>query len=270
MLLLSATAAPRAQVPDRQAALPVPDGRAIMTRADEALHYAGHDMRAKVRMELGSDKTATRYRVMTLLRFSAAPGGEQRYLLYFHEPGDARRMACLVYKHVGTPDERWMYVPVTGRVQRVQSPDRSSFLGSDFVREEFSGRDVDADEHRLVGRQPLEGRDCYVVVSVPRRHEEFARSISWIDAERFLPLKQEFWNHRGILTRVLTYGRVENFPSRGEPRNVHACAREWTARNVLAGHWTRIELDSVVYDIGLKESDFVQARLLMQLGDWLP
>ncbi len=249
---------------------PMPDARTIMLRADEALHYAGHDMRAKVRMELGSGETATRFRTMTMLRWNAAPGGEQRYLLYFHQPGDARRMSCMVYKHVGTADERWMYVPVMGHVQRVQSPDRSSFLGSDFVREEFSGRDVDADTHRLVGRERLNERDCYVVESVPRKSEEFARCVSWIDAEGYLPLQQEFWNRRGVLTRVLTYARVETFPSRTDPRINHPCAREWTARNVLSGHWTRIDLDSIVYDIGLKESDFVQSHLLVQPGDWLP
>ena len=263
-------AAARAPVPHGQAPSPELDGRAIMARADETLHYAGHDMRAKVRMELGSRERAARYRVMTMLRWNASPGGDQKYLLYFHEPGDARRMACMVYKHVGTADERWMYVPVTGRIQRMQSPDRSSFLGSDFMREDFSGRDVDADTHRLVARERLDDRECFVVESTPRKPEEFARSISWIDTERFLPLKQEFWNQRGVLARVLTYRRVESFPSHGESRTGHVCAREWTARNVAAGHWTRIELDSVVYDVGLKESDFVQSRLLMQPGDWLP
>ena len=248
----------------------MPDAHTIMVRADEALHYAGRDMRATVRMSLGSGETATRYRTMTMLRWNAGPGGEQRYLLYFHKPGDARRMSCMVYKHVGAADERWMYVPVTGHVQRVQSPDRSSFLGSDFMREEFTGRDVDADTHRLVGRERRDDRDCYVVESVPRKPEEFARCVSWIDTELYLPVQQEFWSHRGILTRVITYGRVETSPSRRDPRAGHACAREWTARNVISGHWTRIELDSVVYDLGLKETDFVQARLLVQPGDWLP
>ena len=271
-LLVAALGAARAPTHDDRmpSPSPTPDAQTIMLRADEALHYAGHDMRAKVRMELGSSETPSRLRVMTLLRWNAAPGGEQRYLLYFHKPGDARRMSCMVYKHVGTTDERWMYVPVTGRVQRVLSPDRSSFLGSEFVREEFSGRDVDADTHRLVGRERLNERDCYVVESVPRKPEEFARCVSWIDAERYLPVRQEFWNHRGVLTRVLTYGRVETFPSHSEPRISHPCAREWMARNVISGHWTRIEFDSVAYDIGLKESDFVQSHLLVQPGDWLP
>ena len=273
LLLAAAGAAPpsASHAPgDGQAASTTPDGRAVMARMDEALHYAGRDMKAKVRMELGSTGQPTRYRVMTMLRSSETPGGDERYLLYFHEPGDARRMACLVYKHANAPDERWMYVPVTGRIQRVQSPDRSSFLGSDFVREEFSGRDVNSDTHRVIGRERMMERDCYVVESVPRRPEEFARSVTWVDAERWLPVRQEFWSHRGVLARLLTFEQVESFPSRADARVTHPYPRLWTARNLLANHWTTIQLDSIVYDIGLKPTDFVEARLLEQPGDWLP
>jgi outer membrane lipoprotein-sorting protein len=245
------------------------DGRAIVERSYEALYYPGHDMRAKVTMELGTGGEVRRLRVMTMLRLNTASGGEQKYLLYFHKPGDVRRMSCMVWKHVGQPDDRWMFVPASGRVLRVEAPERSSFLGSDFVREEFSGRDVDADDHRLLRTEKVMGRDCYVVESVPRKIEDFTKCVSWIDQSTFLPLRQEFWDEQGERSRTFTAGRIEAIPSKSRAGRVYSTLMERSMTDV-SGRWTRVTLDSVAYDLGLHEDDFSNAHMQTAVSAWLP
>jgi Outer membrane lipoprotein-sorting protein len=244
------------------------DGRAVMERAIRALYYPGHDMRARIRMEIAERGGVVRLRVMTELRLNL-PEGEQRYLLYFHKPGDVRRMTCMVHKHVGRDDARWMFVPIANRVRRVTAPERSRFLGSDFVREEFSGRDAAADSHTVVRTEPWQGRRCYVLESVPREHgTEYARCTSWIDVENFLPLRQEFRGERGELLRVYTSERVKSIRGAGGARYPTPLVR--TMANGTGKQWTRMTYESVAYDIGLSESDFSEAHMQEPLSQWLP
>lgn len=245
-----------------------PDGRTIMQRYDQAHYYAGRDMKASVVMELGSGDRATKQRAWTFLRLTSGDDGEQMYLLYFHKPIDVRRMSCMIRKHPKLRDERWMFVPASGRVLRVQASDRSSFLGSEFVREEFSGRDVDADVHSLIRTEVVGGRECYVVQSVPKARVEFSKCLSWIDRATYLPLRQEYYNERGELSRVFTGARIVDVASREHPRRTYPTLMERTMRRP-AGRWTRVELDSVSYDIGLRAEDFSEGRMQEPVSDWL-
>ncbi len=245
------------------------DARWIMERSNLAYYYSGHDMRYRMVLEVGFRDEPKRLRVMTVLRWSQAPGGEQKYLVYFLQPGDVRRMSCMTWKHVHADDERWMYVPASGRVLPVRAPERSSFLGSEFVRQEFSGRDVDADQHRFVRNERLGGRDCYVVESTPRDAEDFARVTSWIDRVTFLPLRQEFWNTRGERWRVFVAGRIAEIPSREDPDRKYPTLMERSMTNV-SGRWSKMSVDSVTYDLGLREADFSEQHLRVPLGQWLP
>lgn len=244
------------------------DGRAVMDRAVRALYYPGQDLRALIRMEIVERDGTKRYRLMTALRLNL-PEGEQRYLLYFHEPGDVRRMTCMVQKHVGRADERWMFVPVANRVRRVTAPERSRFLGSDFVREEFSGRDAAADSHVVVRMEELKGRRCYVVESTPREPgTEYSRCTSWVDAATFLPMRQEFRGEKGELLRVYTADRVTEVRGAGGARYPTPLVRTMT--NGSGDRWTRMTYESVAYDIGLHESDFSQTHMQEPLAEWLP
>jgi hypothetical protein len=239
-----------------------------MERAVRAVYYPGHDMRARIRMEIAERGGTRRYRLMTVLRLNL-PEEEQRYLLYFHEPGDVRRLTCMVHKHAGRDDDRWMFVPVANRVRRVTAPERSRFLGSDFVREEFSGRDAAADSHMLARTETWRGRRCYVVESVPRgRGTEYARCTSWIDAANFLPLRQEFRGERGELLRVFTAEGVKEFRGARGARFPTPVVRTMTEG--AGGRWTRMTYESVGYDIGLHESDFSEAHMREPLSSWLP
>lgn len=175
----------------------------------------------------------------------------------------------MTLKHVGAADERWMYVPAAGRVMQVVAPERSSFLGSEFVREEFSGRDVGADTHRFLRSERLHGHDCYVVESTPKEPEDFTRFTSWIDRATFLPLRQEFWNSRGERSRVFVGGRIAEIPSLTERGRKYPTLLERSMTNA-AGRWTTMSLDSVQYDVGLHDSDFSEEHLRTPMREWLP
>lgn len=247
-----------------------PSGNDIMTRMNRAYYYPGTSFRTTVLMTMGGPGTAGRERVMSMLRINVGDAGEQKYLLYFHKPGDVRRMSCMVWKHVDLPDERWMFVPITGQVVKVLAPERSSFIGSDFMREDLSGRDVDADNHTVLRQEKLDGRDCWVVESVPKKPADFTRCVTWVDRETSLPLKQEYYDIRGKLARVFTGGRIERVASEKNPAVLYPTVMDRTMRTLTSGRWTRVVFQDASYDPMLKPGDFSQEHMRTPIGNWLP
>jgi len=244
----------------------LPGGGPLMERCVKAWYYGGNDAIASLRMEIVNREGGKRYRTMTMLRKNVGDRGEQRYLIYFHEPGDVRRMTCMVWKHVGANDERWMFVPAANRVRRVAAPERSRFLGSDFTREEFSGRDASADMHRVDRYELFDGHPCWIVESVPKHPVEHTRMTTWVDTTTFIPWKQEFLDRRGEVFRTYTTDRVGEFASSAGRKYPTITERTLWSRDKAS--YTKLYFESVRYDVGLSDADFAEGHLGVPLEAW--
>ncbi|MCA9727106.1 MAG: outer membrane lipoprotein-sorting protein [Candidatus Eisenbacteria bacterium] len=182
---------PAADAPS--AGMPAPAADEIAQRAHLNFYYAGDDGIAHVRMTITNKKGRSREREFVLLRKDLAEGGEQRYFAYFQAPADIKRTAFMAWKDPAKDDARWIYVPALDLVKPIAASEKkSSFVGSDFSYEDVSGRHWSEDTHRLVREEVLGDRPCYVIESVPKSEDYFVRKVSWIDRERFLPLREEY------------------------------------------------------------------------------
>lgn len=240
----------------------------IMERSQLAFYYPGDDMKARVTMDLVDRRGSVRTRVMTMLRRDDTEGGDQKYFIYFHEPGDVRRMTFMVWKDPQEEDERWIFVPAVDLVRRIAADDsRSSFVGSDFTYEDVSGRDVRSDEHTMAGEERLGDRDCYVIASVPNGPADYTRKVSWIDKANFLPLKEEYDDAQADLFRVFTADEVMPVP--GAAGRTFPTVTRRTMENVKTGHRTEVHFESIEYDLGLEDGDFSERRMRQPPSAWI-
>ena len=178
----------------------------IIEKSQLSFYYQGEDMKAKIRMELIDKDGGKRIRVLTMLRLDEVEGGNQKYFMYFHEPGDVRRMTYMVWKDPVKEDDRWIFIPAVDLIRRIAADDKhSSFVGSDFTYEDVSGRDVASDQHTLLRTEKLGDKECYVIQSVPKAGSVYTKRVSWIDKQTFLPLKEEFYDVQNELFRVFTF-----------------------------------------------------------------
>ena len=160
----------------------------IIEKSQRAFYYQGRDVKADVVMELIASSGGTRTRVMTMLRLNETEGENQKYFIYFHEPGDVRRVTFMVWKYPKKEDDRWIFVPAVDLIRRIAADDkRANFVGSDFTYEDVSGRDATSDSHSLLRSEKLEDRDCYVIQSTPIEPAEYTKRLSWIDHKTLLP-----------------------------------------------------------------------------------
>jgi hypothetical protein len=266
--LISAPALVADASPGGQGALGAAD---IIERSYQAYYYAGDDMKARMTMELIGADGGTRSRVMTMLRRNDASGGNQKYFVYFHEPGDVRGMTFMVWKQVGQNDDRWIFVAAIDLIRRIAADDsRSSFVGSDFTYEDVSGREVTADEHELLREEDLEGRPCFVIESTPRDAAEYTRRVSWIDETTFLPLKEEYYDVQGDLYRVFTAAGIEEITiGEGPGATSYPTPMRRTMANLKTGHRTEVTFEAITYNVGLSDGDFSERSMRRPPRDWI-
>ena len=240
-------------------------GEAIVARAQQVLFYPGNDMNARVRMRLISKEGSERLRELTMLRKNLPGGGEQRFFIYFHSPGDVRGVTFMVWKHPPRDAERWLFLPALNLVRRIAANDkRSSFVGSDFSYEDISGREVGEDTHTLLREETLNSRPVFVIRSAPKdeRSVDFSYRLAWIDKENFVLWHEEYYDKRNELYKVFTADEVKQVD------------RQWTTvrrtmKNEQNGHRTEVTFLEVSYNVGLEDSLFSERYLRNPPGRWI-
>ena len=243
----------------------------IIEKSQLAFYYQGDDMKVEVIMELIDKGSGKRTRVMTMLRRDEKKGGNQKYFIYFHKPGDVRRLTFMVWKYTTKEDDRWIFVPAVDLIRRIAADDKhSSFVGSDFTYEDVSGRDVASDTHQLLRSEKLENRDCFVIESIPKEPTEYIKRLSWIDKKTFLPLKEEYYDAQSELFRVFTADKFEDIKAgEGTDGKVFPTVTRRTMKSVKTGHRTQVVYKSVSYNLGLKDQDFSERHMRRPPRSWI-
>ncbi len=240
-----------------------PSPEEIANQSLQAFYYAADDMRARVSMTLINSQGRQRERELVMLRRDIGTSGDQRYFVYFHEPADVRGMTFMVWKVPDKDDDRWIFIPSINMVRRIAANDkRSSFVGSDFTYEDISGRSVADETHRLLRTESLGERPCFVLESTPNSSSDYARRVSWIDKERWLPLKEEYFDTREKQVRAFTADEVREVDG-------HWTVTRRTMKNLQTGHRTEVEFTEISFDVGLDESLFTERYLRRPPRTWI-
>jgi outer membrane lipoprotein-sorting protein len=225
----------------------IPDVNTIVNKANFAAYYQGKDGKAKVSMVITDKKGRTQQREFVILRKDIKDGGDQNYYVYFLRPPDVRKMVFMVHKHADLKkdDDRWLYLPDLDLVKRIAAGDkRTSFVGSDFLYEDVSGRSLQEDTHELKDANDK----LFVVRNVPKKPEtvEFYYYDVSIDRKTFMPMKMEYYDKNGKLYRIiksLKIQKIQEFPT----------VVKSVVLDLKTGNKTVMEFSNVKYDINLKD-----------------
>lgn len=237
------------------------DVRDIVERANLAAYYAGTDGRSRVRMTITDAQGRARTRDFVIVRRDVADGGDQDYVVLFSRPADVRNTVFLVRKHVGGDDDRWLYLPDLDLVKRIAAGDkRTSFVGSHFLYEDVSGRNLAEDRHELVETTDTQ----YVVKNTPvdPGAQEFTSWTVWIDKTTFLPMRMEYVDDSGEVFRRIEALEVDNIAG-------YPTVTTMRAADLRSGGETVSEFSNVEYDLGVPEDLFTERTLRNPPREWL-
>jgi outer membrane lipoprotein-sorting protein len=238
---------------DDPAAEKLTDVNVIVEKANVVAYYQGEDGRAKVTMKITDKQGQVRQREFIILRKDVRDGGDQKYFVYFQKPADVRRMAYMVHKHIDKEDDRWLFMPNLDLVKRIAASDkRTSFVGSHFLYEDVSGRNLQEDTHELAETTET----AYVVKNTPKKPDtvEFSSFTVWIDRRTMVPMKMEFFDKNNKPYRVIESKKVEKI---GEFYTV----TQSTVSDLGTGGKTEMAFDEVQYNLKLDDEFFTERYL---------
>ncbi|WP_020588094.1 outer membrane lipoprotein-sorting protein [Desulfobacter curvatus] len=236
----------------------------IVRQANHMALYQGEDTKGSVKMEIKDSQGRIRRRAFNILRKNAdTKDRNQLYFTYFLAPADVRKMVFMVHKHAAldVDDDRWLYMPSLDLVKRIAAGDkRTSFVGSDFLYEDISGRSPEEDRHELTGTTDR----FYEIKSVPKNpgSVEFEYSISYVDKQTFMPMKMAYYKRGNLCARVIEVMKLENIEAREDNRKVvYPTAILTVARNLETGSQTTMAFSGIRYNAGFGADLFTERYL---------
>ncbi len=195
--------------------------------------------------------------------------GRNGGLIRLLDPPEVAGMSALVRERetgaVGAEGARgtelFLYLPELRRVRRVSVHQATaSLFGTAFSYADFDRLQGHAKTSHVesLGEVRHEGRRAYRVEAVPPASDAapYTKISSWIDAETCLPLRVEYYDSTGRLTKVLVAP-----PNDFERVKGIWIARSITMRSLGDGVESRLDVKSIEIDEDLSDEAFAPANL---------
>ncbi len=184
-------------------------------------------------------------------------GDGDKSMSIFETPADVKGTASLTFSHSQKPDEQWLYLPALKRVKRISSKNKSGpFMGSEFAFEDISSQEIDKYNYKFLGDEELDGIKVFKSESYPAyKHSGYTRLISWIDAERLVPLKVEYYDRKNSLLKTLQLSDYQQYLDK------FWRASKMEMKNEQSGKSTILEFADYKFQTGLSDADFSSKAL---------
>jgi len=180
--------------------------------------------------------------------------GDDRSLVRVLEPKKDRGNGTLT-----DDNSMWSFSPKVNRVIKIPSSMMGqSWMGSDFSNKDVARADdiIDEYEHTMLSVEQLDDVTVYEIESVP--HEEAAvvwgREVLRI-REDHVVLTHRFFDQDGELVKTLTSLDIGAMGGRV------IALRQRMSKEETPDEWTEIQVDSIDYEVDLKDSLFTLSNL---------
>ncbi|MBI3890633.1 MAG: outer membrane lipoprotein-sorting protein [Candidatus Wallbacteria bacterium] len=191
------------------------------------------------RMELIDSRGAGEQRKAAFHRASNLDGKDCAYTCFL-EPQDIQGFGLLTLRAGDAEPEQFLYVPASRKVSRIlyfSTNRRSSFCGTQYTFEDLEPLRLADFEFSVTGTARTDGRDCYLLQSLPRtRFSGYSKVLSHVDEKTSLVLRSVFYDPRGELLKIgASHELFEAMPG-------HWRARKLEMANRQTDRVTRLEL----------------------------
>jgi len=164
------------------------------------------------------------------------------------------------YDEYGKDKDMWLYLPALGKVKRlIASTDGSeNFFGSEFLNENMENRKLQDYTHRIIDESTFNNRPVWLVELKPTdaklKKSPFSKIVSWIDKERYLPVREDFYNHSDklYLQQVwLVHEKVDGV----------WIGRRVSMNNFISQRVSQLQTESVKFNLNIADEFFTQRSL---------
>jgi outer membrane lipoprotein-sorting protein len=221
--------------------------------ADEIIDKVDNNMSAENRIVESSMTIHGKRNSRTMTSISYSVGTKQSFTEYL---SPAREKGTKMLKLV---DKLWIYSPQTDRTIQISGHMlRQSVMGSDFSYEDMmDDRELtDVYKAAIVGEEEYKGRKTFLLelIAIVEDVSYHSRKM-WIDAGRFVPLREDLFAKSGQLLKRSTLSDVQKVQGKWYPMKI-------VYKDMLKpGDGTEMHITSIKFDQEIPEYMFTKAVL---------
>ena len=184
-------------------------------------------------------------------------GDGDKSLTIFDDPPDVSGTAFLSYSHVVDADEQWLFLPALKRVKRISSSNKSGpFMGSQFSYEDLASFEVKKYNYKYLRDEAVMSHDAHVVENYPLyKNSGYTRQIVWIDKDRLIPLKVEYYDRKNELLKTLQFEKYQQYLGK------YWRAHKQFMQNHQNGKTTQLTFNDFNFSNGFSKRDFDRSSL---------
>lgn len=205
------------------------------------------------RMDLIDKDGSTQSRVLE--EWGSSKDDVTNAVIVFRNPASVKNTRFLTISKKNGSSDKWIYLPSLRTTRRVASSEGDkSFMGSDVTYDDMTDRDIDDDDHILVGESTdKNGFTCYEVKSTPKdpSSSQYGYKVCYVDHETLLPVYTEMYDKEGVLLKVLTVEEIKKVSTYQTPVST-------LLENVQSGHKTRLVITNIEVDKPVPDKVFTQ------------
>ena len=196
-------------------------------------------------------------RIRKISQFTKDLGDTEKSIMFFMTPADVKNTSFMNWSYDSDKaDDQWIYLPALKKVKRISSDSKSDyFMGSDFTYDDLGDRKLDADDHKLLREETVDGVECYVVESVSKDKDYmYSKTVTWIIKDSFIGYQKEFYDEDEDLLKVLSIKKYEEISGIFVITNSEM-------KNVQKNHKTSMVLSDVKINTGVSTSKFSERMM---------
>lgn len=181
--------------------------------------------------------------------------GNEFYLILITAP--AREKGQVFLKR---QNEMWNWIPsITRMIKIPPSMMAQSWMGSDFTNDDLlkEASIVKDYTHKIIGSDSIDGFDCYKIELIPKPEAAvvWGKIISWIEKEKYLTMKVEFYDETEDLINTQIGMEIKKMGNRILPTRMEMIPAD------KEGNKTIIELIDIEFDKNISDKFFSQQNM---------
>ena len=209
---------------------------------------------------------SSKNRVLTAAMVVHSPRGDRTMEMKVWSEGDRKSFTEYLAparekgtKMLKLADQLWMFSPSADRIIQISGHMlRQSVMGSDLSYEDMMDdrKLTDVYDAAVIGPDQVDGRACWVLeLKAKTEGVAYYRRKMWIDQERSVPLKEEWYAMAGKLLKQTTLHDVKKIDGRWFPMRM-------VYKDMLrVGDGTEFIIREIVFDGVIPEAVFSKAAL---------
>ena len=173
-------------------------------------------------------------------------------MIIFDSPGDVQGTAFLSFTHKTGDDDQWLFLPALTRVKKISSSNKAgAFMNSEFAFEDIASQEVEKYAYSFLREDSFEGKPVLINELDPAdENSGYSKLQVWVDAQRYIPLKIDFFNRGGALKKTLVLSDYQQYLDK------FWRAETWTMVNHLTGKNTVLKMQNWKFRNGFDDNDF--------------